>query len=61
MDCAASATPEPVRKLLRRCLEKDPGRRVRDIGDAQAELDDAIARSSQRDDVPMKALHPPID
>ena len=43
-----SATPEPVRKLLRRCLQKDPGRRVRDIGDARAELDDAIARSSQR-------------
>ena len=44
--------PEPVRKLLRRCLQKDPGRRARDIGDARLELDDAIARSSQRDGRP---------
>src|SRR4029453_13123737 len=36
-------TPLPVRALLRRCLEKDPGRRLRDIGDAQLELDDAVA------------------
>jgi serine/threonine protein kinase/Tol biopolymer transport system component len=53
-----SATPEPVRKLLRRCLQKDPGRRVRDIGDAQAELDDAVARSSQRDGRPDESAPP---
>jgi Tol biopolymer transport system component len=28
--------PEKVRRLLRRCLEKDPKRRLRDIGDAMA-------------------------
>jgi Tol biopolymer transport system component len=32
------ATPPRVRRLLRRCLEKDPGRRLRDIGDANIEL-----------------------
>ena len=36
-------TPLRVRALLRRCLEKDPSRRLRDIGDARLELDDAIA------------------
>ena len=29
---------EPVRTLLERCLEKDPTRRLRDIGDARLEL-----------------------
>jgi len=28
--------PERVRRLLRRCLEKDPGKRLRDIGDWEA-------------------------
>jgi hypothetical protein len=36
-------TPLRLRALLRRCLEKDPSRRLRDIGDARLELDDAIA------------------
>ena len=35
--------PSVVRSLLRRCLEKDPIRRLRDIGDARIELSDAIA------------------
>ena len=30
-----------VRRLLRRCLEKDPKKRLRDIGDARIEIDDA--------------------
>ena len=37
------ATPVSVRQLLQRCFEKDPRRRVRDIGDARIELDDALA------------------
>jgi serine/threonine-protein kinase len=38
--------PPRIRELLRRCLQKDPGRRLRDIGDARLELellDDAAA------------------
>ncbi len=31
--------PAPVRPLLRRCLEKDPKKRLRDIGDAMLMLD----------------------
>ncbi len=30
--------PEPVQRCVRRCLEKDPGRRLRDVGDAAYEL-----------------------
>jgi len=33
-----AATPPAVRRLLRRCLERDPRRRLRDIGDARWEL-----------------------
>jgi eukaryotic-like serine/threonine-protein kinase len=32
-------TPRHVRRLLRRCLDKDPRRRLRDIGDARADLE----------------------
>ncbi|HTI39785.1 MAG TPA: protein kinase [Vicinamibacterales bacterium] len=32
-------TPPSVRRLLRRCLERDPRRRLRDIGDALPDLD----------------------
>jgi eukaryotic-like serine/threonine-protein kinase len=36
------ATPDRIRDLLRRCLQKDPSRRLRDIGDARLEIEDAI-------------------
>jgi eukaryotic-like serine/threonine-protein kinase len=36
-----ATTPEPVRRLLRRCLDKNPDRRLGFIGDARLELDDA--------------------
>ncbi len=35
--------PEQARKLLRRCLEKDPQKRLRDIGEAQYLLDEPPA------------------
>ena len=35
-----AATPDGVRRLLRRCLEKDPRRRLSSIGDARLELDE---------------------
>jgi Tol biopolymer transport system component len=37
-------TPAQVDRLLRRCLEKDPHRRLHDIADARIELDDVMAR-----------------
>jgi serine/threonine protein kinase/Tol biopolymer transport system component len=35
-----AGTPDAARKLLKRCLEKDVSRRLRDIGDARLELED---------------------
>jgi Tol biopolymer transport system component len=34
--------PAGLRRALERCLEKDPKRRLRDIGDARLEIDDAL-------------------
>jgi eukaryotic-like serine/threonine-protein kinase len=39
-------TPSSVRNLLARCLERDAKKRLRDIGDARIELDEAIAGAS---------------
>src|SRR5438046_3264989 len=38
-------TPVSIRRLLQRCLEKDPKRRLRDIGDARLEIEEALAAS----------------
>ena len=38
-----AATPASVRRLLRRCVDKDPRRRLRDIADARPDLEDAPA------------------
>ena len=35
-------TPGRVRDLLRRCLQKDPARRLHDIADARLEIEDAL-------------------
>src|SRR6185436_18256837 len=45
-------TPAAVQRLLRRCLEKDPRRRLRDVGDARLEIADARAEIA---DVPAHA------
>ena len=39
-------TPAPIRKLLRRCLEKDRRRRLTDAGAARLEIEDAITSPS---------------
>jgi non-specific serine/threonine protein kinase len=37
------ATPDNIQRLLRRCLDKRSASRVRDIGDARFDIDDALA------------------
>ena len=39
--------PPSIHRLLRRCLEKDPKRRLRAIGDARFELDEAISGAGE--------------
>ena len=47
-----SDTPAAIERLLRRCLEKDPQDRLRDIGDARLELRDALAPQPERVSTP---------
>jgi dipeptidyl aminopeptidase/acylaminoacyl peptidase len=48
---------EPIRRLLRRCLEKDPRRRLSAIADARLELDEGATAS---DGASTGAAHPAI-
>ena len=46
------ALPPSVQRLLRRCLEKDPRRRLSAIGDARLELDAALQPSTEDQEAP---------
>ena len=35
-------TPAAIRSLLRRCLQREPERRLRDISDARFQIEDAL-------------------
>jgi serine/threonine-protein kinase len=50
-----SSTPSPIRRLLERCLERDPRRRLRDIGDARIEIDEAVTSPRSDDRVPARS------
>ena len=49
-----AATPAPIRRLLLRCLAKDPKQRLRDIGDVRIEIDaiDEVLPGRGRDEAP---------
>ena len=42
-DALPAKTPSRIRWLLRRCLHKDPNRRLHDIADARIEIEEALA------------------
>jgi serine/threonine protein kinase/Tol biopolymer transport system component len=47
-------TPAPVRAVLRRCLEKDPARRLHDIADARIELEEALDSPGSTETAPAR-------
>jgi eukaryotic-like serine/threonine-protein kinase len=49
------ATPPALARLLARCLERDPKRRLRDIGEARIALDEAIAHPNPIVEAPRQA------
>ncbi len=57
-DTLPGATPPVIRRLLQRCLEKDPTRRLRDIADARMEIEDAL-RGSARTAADTAIVDPP--
>jgi len=52
-------TPVNIRVLLRRCLEKDPRRRLRDIGDASIEIDETLRPTAEPIATPSSMLLKP--
>jgi serine/threonine-protein kinase len=51
-----SRTPGGVRRLLRRCLTKDSRQRLRDIGDARVDLEEAFAPGDETGTVNERSL-----
>ncbi len=49
---ALPAIPSGVRRLLRRCLQKDPARRLHDIADGRLEIDEAMEGTLASEDPP---------
>jgi Tol biopolymer transport system component len=50
-------TPAAVRRLLRRCLQRDPRRRLPDIGSARLELSEVLAGGAEHD-IPVTVTAP---
>jgi serine/threonine-protein kinase len=55
-----AATPAPLRRLLRRCLEKDRKKRLDSASDARLEIEDAIARPASETLLPAAATSPRV-
>ena len=51
-------TPASLRRLIRRCLEKDPERRLRDLADARIEIVDAQEGRADAEDAPGRGAAP---
>jgi len=47
-----ATTPPAVRRLLQRCLQKDPKQRLRDAGDARLDIEEALAAPAAATDRP---------
>ena len=52
LDALPKATPQAVRRLLSRCLRKDPRTRLPDIGAARLELQDVLAGRGTQEEAP---------
>jgi serine/threonine-protein kinase len=48
------STPQPIRLLLRRCLRKDPRRRLQAIGEARVTIEDILSGAVPGDAVPAR-------
>jgi serine/threonine protein kinase len=53
MDALPEGLPAPARRVIRRCLDRDPSRRFQHIGDARVELEDSVAFDGEEPDRPL--------
>ncbi len=51
-DALPAGTPATIRRLLRRCLEKDPRKRLRDIGEARITIEEVLAGAPAEEAAP---------
>jgi serine/threonine-protein kinase len=56
-DALPPNTPSTIRSLLQRCLQKDPNRRLRDIGDARIEIVDPTSQPLAAEALPAAMPH----
>jgi eukaryotic-like serine/threonine-protein kinase len=59
-DALPAGTPKGIERLLRRCLEKSPARRLHDIADARIEIEDALAAPAGAEVQPAAVARVPI-
>jgi Tol biopolymer transport system component len=50
-------TPPSIRKLLRRCLQKDSKQRLRDIGDARITIEETLTGDAETPTPSVRAIH----
>src|SRR5438552_4898556 len=53
-------TPSALEQLLRRCLEKDPRRRLQAIGEARVQIDDLLSAAAEEVRTPTLSPVPPL-
>ena len=58
-DDLPTTTPPAIRRLLARCLTKDPVRRLRDIGEARIAIEDQLSGAADNSSVAPRTLPPP--
>jgi serine/threonine protein kinase len=51
-DALPASTPQRIRELLRRCLQKDPRQRLQAIGEARIVIEEVVSGASQDSSVP---------
>jgi serine/threonine-protein kinase len=63
LDRLPTGVPRSIRRLLARCLDRNPKRRLRDIGEARVVIEDALAGAGEDDsgetEPPLAAVPPP--
>jgi len=59
-DALPADTPNVIRKALRRALQKDPAKRLRDAGDLRLEIEEALAGESDDTAEPTAAPRSPV-
>ena len=60
LDGLPANTPATIRNLLRRCLERDPRRRLQHIGEARIAIDDALSGAAGPAVVTPQRAQPPV-